>query len=101
MSEIFIYLFDDKGLKLERLSWALNSADSLCQYMAKGGFPSLGYLNLRKARIPNQELTHLREVVTNSSLDTLVLDGLKLSGSGVLKNLLGNLCMLFESCSVS
>ena len=93
LSDFWSYLVGSSSL-LQRLSWALNSSDGLADLLSsKKELVRLRYLNLRKSKISSAELskmsTFIKKTERNADLETIVLDGIKLSGCSSLRNLLG------------
>jgi len=74
---------------LERLSWGQNQADDLPNLLSTGNFPSLQYVNIRKAKINVGKVGTFNALIQDGGLKTLVLDGIKLSGSKAFEELLG------------
>ena len=93
LSDFWSYLVGCSS-SLQRLSWALNSSDGLADLLSsKKELVRLRYLNLRKSKISSAELskmsTFIKKTERNADLETIVLDGIKLSGCSSLRNLLG------------
>ena len=93
LSDFWSYLVGCSS-SLQRLSWALNSSDGLADLLSsKKELVRLRYLNLRKSKISSAELskmsTFIKKTERNADLETIVLDGIKLSGCSSLRNSLG------------
>ncbi|XP_025083542.1 uncharacterized protein LOC112557745 isoform X2 [Pomacea canaliculata] len=97
------------GSGLSKLTFAMNDMEGLPAYLSPERFPGLAYLNIRKTKLSSNAFIALSGLVTAAGLplSTLVLDGLKLSGTETLKNLCGNLCaskitaLSLSSCSLA
>ncbi len=77
---------------IDRLTWGLNPADDLADLLKTGALPKLQYLNIRRAKVGHAgaSLVQLTPRLTGENgISTLVLDGIKLAGSKVLKEILG------------
>ena len=79
---------------LQRLSWGLNCADGIAELLSsKKDVVQLHYLNIRRSRVTSAEVGKIANITkqndNNSGLETLVLDGIKLSGCAALNELLG------------
>ncbi|XP_050399775.2 uncharacterized protein LOC126817009 isoform X1 [Patella vulgata] len=93
---------------LQKLTFGLNECDSIAENL-QTQFPNLEYLNLRKARMSVEKLEGLSIIVKNKGLQisTLVLDGLKLSGTEAMKSLNAALsssnitALSFDGCSLA
>ncbi len=80
----------EQSSSLKRLTYGLNAADDLPGLLAGGAIPSLQYLNLRRAKVAGASLSKLLpRLKGKDGISTLVLDGIKLAGSKVLKELFG------------
>ena len=89
------------GSNLHRLSWGLNCADGMAELLnSKKDVVQLQYLNLRRAKITSTEIGKLsmivKETETCDGLETLVLDGIKLSGCSALNELLGGKLIKYQ-----
>ncbi|ESP02588.1 hypothetical protein LOTGIDRAFT_171908 [Lottia gigantea] len=73
---------DSKKSSIKRLSYGLNDIEDIANNL-KTNWTQLNYLNLRKCKVSMAGLTCLSVLVQNKELPitTLVLDGLKLSGT--------------------
>lgn len=75
---------------LVKLSFGSNSAEELPGHLAPSSHPHLEYLSLRRAKLSGAALQQLLALYTGPAPgQTLVLDAIKLSGTGTLKNMLG------------
>ena len=82
---------------LKRLNLGLNDCQSIEQLHSSDPDKldlKLNYLNLRKSKIKFEALHDLHRIFDPQKDATLVLDGIRLSGSGMkaLKDLLGQYC---------
>lgn len=86
------------GSGLSKLTFAMNDMEGLPAYLSPERFPGLAYLNIRKTKLSSNAFIALSGLVTAAGLplSTLVLDGLKLSGTETLKNLCGKFSVLLD-----
>ncbi|XP_052212541.1 uncharacterized protein LOC127831603 [Dreissena polymorpha] len=75
---------------LRRLHYGMNKEDNLTARLKE--LPNLQYVNIRLCHISHEEVSELGRYVAGSSsnITSLVLDGLKLSGTTCLKEVLAN-----------
>ena len=82
---------EERPSSLRKLKYGLNKGDGITSKLE--AFASLLYINVRLCHISTAEVGLLVRLLGNpcSSLTTLILDGLKLSGTSAIKELLGKL----------
>ena len=75
---------------LKKLSFGHNNADKLGAILSANKCISLEYLNLRRAKVTAEELNNIAPLFgKQGTVKTLVLDGIKLAGTGAFNNLFG------------
>ena len=83
-------------MKLECLDVSLNDAEDIAEVLQESPpLPALHTLNLKKCKIPAVSVGQLRGLVCplgpgDGGLSSLILDGVKVSGTGALQTMLGN-----------
>ena len=93
--KVIIVFTDSVECKLERLSWSLNLAEEIADFLSKHPMPRLDYLNLRKTKVSPAAVGKLVEHCGENGIGTVVLDGIKLSGSDAISKLLGKIPNIF------
>ena len=93
---IFVFLFwaaEDSQSSIRKLKYGLNKGDGITEKLE--AFTNLQYINIRMCHISTVEVGSLGRLLGNTdlALTTVILDGLKLSGTAAIKDLLGNLIL--------
>ena len=85
---------EESPSSIRKLKYGLNKGDGITEKIE--AFTNLQYINIRMCHISTAEFGLLGRLLgnTDSSLTTVILDGLKLSGTPAIKDLLGNLLSL-------
>ena len=77
--------------ELKKLSFGHNNAEQLCAVLVAQKTVCLDYLNLRRAKISADAVASIAPLLgKQGSIKTLVLDGIKLAGTGAFNNLFGS-----------
>ena len=75
---------------MKKLSFGHNNADKLGAILSANKCISLEYLNLRRAKVTAEELNNIAPLFgKQGTVKTLVLDGIKLAGTGAFNDLFG------------
>ena len=92
--KVLIYVFcfssaEESPSSLRKVKYGLNKGDGIAEKLE--AFINLQYINIRMCHISAAEVGSLGRLLgnTDSSLTTVILDGLKLSGTSAIKDLLG------------
>ena len=93
-----IFTAEESPSSIRKLKYGLNKGDGIKEKLE--AFTNLQYINIRMCHISTAEVGLLGRLLgnTDSPLTTVILDGLKLSGTPAIKDLLGNLLSLNLSC---
>ena len=85
---------EESPSSIRKLKYGLNKGDGITEKLE--AFTNLQYINIRMCHISTAEVGSLGRLLgnTDSSLTTVILGGLKLSGTPAIKALLGNLLSL-------
>ena len=88
---IFVFFTaEETPSSIRKLKYGLNKGDSIAEKLE--AFTNLQYINIRMCHISTAEVGSLGRLLgnTDSALTPVILDGFKLSGTPVIKDLLGN-----------
>lgn len=82
--------------RLQRLSFGMNKAEDIAEVLDDIKLTNLMYLNLRKAKMSPTAVGKLSSLTESNCLETVVLDGVKLAGSGAIRELTGRFCIDYQ-----